>query len=161
MGGGGRSSPQAMPPKTKVLLVKLIFTRCTLKDLLGVLLVSFVFLITLYFCARKILWCRTLFSFFPFSLSFSPPLKLHIVGRENWGRRMQFLIEFSSLVLLFSHYLLLKCTLQMFAVCIPIGAVHNYVVSKLAIFDPLPLFVVFLLSKIGNFWPPSPPIETT
>ena len=34
------------------------------------------------------------------------------------------------------------------------GPSINYVVSKSAIFDPLPLLVVFLLSKIGNFWPP-------
>ena len=45
---------------------------------------------------------------FSFSLSFSHPQKLHIVGRENWGRRMQFLIEFSSLVLPFFPYLLRK-----------------------------------------------------
>ena len=31
------------------------------------------------------------------------------------------------------------------------GPSINYVVSKSVIFDPLPLFVVFLLHKIGNF----------
>ena len=31
------------------------------------------------------------------------------------------------------------------------GPFINYVVSKSAIFDSLPLLVVFLLSKIGNF----------
>ena len=40
---------------------------------------------------------------------------------------------------------------------LPQRVYRNYVVLKLAIFDPLPLLVVFLLSKIGNFGPPPPP----
>ena len=40
------------------------------------------------------------------------------------------------------------------------GPSINYVVSKSAIFDPLPLLFVFLISKMGNYWPPSP-LETT
>ena len=39
----------------------------------------------------------------------------------------------------------------------PLGI--NYVVSKSEILTHFPLLVVFLPSKIGNFWPPSPPLR--